>query len=70
MPNTRYPKACYEKLKNLDDGNRLTWVTSVKYDFSQILLNKFGFNYIWFSQYVDNEEIFLNVLKSKKLLYQ
>ena len=60
MPNTRYPKACYLMLKNLDDRNRFTWVTSVRY-----MLNKFGFNYIWFSQNVDNEEIFLNVFKTR-----
>ena len=60
MPNTRYPKACYLLLKNLDDRNRFTWVTSVRY-----MLSKFGFNYIWFSQNVDNEEIFLNVFKTR-----
>ena len=47
-------------LKNLDDRNRFTWVTSVRY-----MLNKFGFNYIWFSQNVDNKEIFLNVFKTR-----
>ena len=56
MPNTRYPKACYLMLKNLNDRNRFT----VRY-----MLNKFGFNYIWFSQNVDNEEIFLNVFKTR-----
>ena len=34
-------------------------------DFSQIYVNKYGFNYIWISQNVDNKEIFLNVFKSR-----
>ena len=62
--NTRYPKACYLMLKNLDDRNRFTWVTSVRY-----MLNKFGFHYIWFSRSVDNEEIFLNVFKTRVKKY-
>ena len=31
MPNNRYLKACYLMLKNLDDRNRFTLVTSVRY---------------------------------------
>ena len=31
MPNTRYPKACYLMLKNLDDINIFSWVTYVRY---------------------------------------
>ena len=39
-------------------------MASVRY-----LLNKFGFNYICFSQSVDNEEIFLNVFKTRVKIY-
>ena len=50
----------HEILKNLDNNGRNTWATSVK-----LLLDKFGFHYVWVSQGVENETVFLNIFEQR-----
>ena len=54
MDNTRYPKACYNMLLNLDENGRTNWVTHVKN-----VLCQNGFGYVWHAQEVGCEESFI-----------
>ena len=58
MPNTRYPKSCYNMLKSLDDVGRKTWASEVRH-----LLFKFGFGFVWIAQDIGNPDIFMSQLK-------
>jgi hypothetical protein len=54
MPNTRYPKACYKMLLNLDRQGRVTWASHVRN-----LLCKYDFGEVWEAQGVENWSLFL-----------
>ena len=54
MPNTRYPKACYNMLYLLDQQGRKTWASSVRQ-----LLCMYGFRGVWDMQGVENVSLFL-----------
>lgn len=56
MDDTRYPKACYRMLYNLDSAGRISWVTHVKH-----LLFKYGFGYVWIAQEVGNDLNFVSM---------
>ena len=49
MDEHRYPKACYNMLKRLDDAGRITWATYIKK-----LLFRYGFGVVWIEQQVGN----------------
>jgi hypothetical protein len=53
MPESRYPKACYQMLCTLDEAGKHTWATSVKQ-----ILNKYGFGIVWLQQGVGDCELF------------
>ena len=44
MPDARYSKACYNKLKAYDDQGKITWETHIR-----ALRAKYGFRYVWMS---------------------
>lgn len=54
MPDTRYPKACYQMLYQIDQQHRDTWVGSIR-----TLLCEHGFQDTWEAQYVENKEQFV-----------
>ena len=54
MENTRYPKQCYEMLKQLDTAGRHTWATCIK-----DLLYLYGYGYVWIAHDVGNDDIFI-----------
>lgn len=54
MPDHRYVKCCYKKLKRLDENGKMTWATSVKE-----LLFRYGFGVVWLEQGVGNESLFI-----------
>ena len=54
MPDTRYPKACYNMLLSLDQVGRNTWAGSVRQ-----LLCTYGFQDVWEAQSVENINVFL-----------
>ena len=56
----RLPHACYGMLKRLDDCNRVTWASNIK-----MLLCKFGFEYVWNAQGVQDENAFLCVFEDR-----
>ena len=60
MSGDRLPHACYEMLKGLDDCNRVTWASNIK-----MLLCKFGFEYVWNAQGVQDENAFLCVFEDR-----
>lgn len=60
MDNSRYPKACYNMLLELDIAGRTTWVTHVK-----SLLFSFGFGYVWVSQEVGHIGKFINMFTQR-----
>ena len=45
LPDQRMPKPCYKMLKNLDENGRKTLANDVK-----LLLQGFGFNFVWMQQ--------------------
>ena len=68
MPNTRYPKKCYNMLFNIEESgsrNKETWVADIKK-----LLFICNMNELWFAQDVGNIDMFVNtfVLKFKNVL--
>ena len=60
MSGDRLPHACYGMLKRLDDCNRVTWASNIK-----MLLCKFGFEYVWNAQGVQDENAFLCVFEDR-----
>ena len=58
------PKACYKMLKNLAENGRKTWANDVK-----LLLQTFGFNFVWMQPGVGDESVFLAVLYSRLTNY-
>ena len=60
MENHRYPKQCYEMIRQLDTIGRQTWATSVKN-----LLFMYGFGYVWISHDVGNELTFMQMFKQR-----
>ena len=54
MPDSRYPKACYTMLFNLDQQGRTTWATHVR-----LLLYRYNFSEVWDAQGVGNVVLFL-----------
>ena len=59
LPDQRVPRAWYKMLKNLDENGRKTWANDVK-----LLLQRFGFNFVWMQQGVGDESVFLEVFCS------
>ena len=60
MENNRYPKACYNMLKSLDDAGRNTWASHIKK-----LLFRYGFGTVWIEQQVGNPTYFLNLFSQR-----
>lgn len=60
MPESRYPKACYNMLYALDQQGRKTWVGDVRK-----LLCKYGYHNVWESQGVENYSVFVREFSSK-----
>ena len=60
MEPTRYPKACYDMLLQLDLAGRVTWPTYIKR-----LLGNLGFNDVWIYQGVTDVNLFLQNLKCR-----
>jgi len=54
MPNSRYPRNCFNMLKFLDDLGRQTWASHVKE-----LLFKFGFGFVWVTQDIGDINLFI-----------
>ena len=54
MDRSRYPKQCYEMLKNLDAVGRENWAIHIR-----ALLFRYGFGYVWIAQDVGNHIILL-----------
>ena len=64
-----YSKACYNMLKAYDDQCKVTWATHIR-----ALLVKYGFRYVWMSQEIGDDVLFIEVFKrrlidNEKLLY-
>ena len=53
MPNTRYPKACYNMIYSLEQSGRQTWATSIKDS-----LMKYGYGLVWIQQGMANNAQF------------
>ena len=64
LADQRMPKACYKMLKNLDENGRKTWANDVK-----LLLQTFGFIFVWMQQGVGDESVFLEVFYSRLTNY-
>jgi exonuclease III len=60
MPSTRYPKACYDMLYNLNVAGRTTWATKVKN-----ILDNLGLSFAWLHQGVGNVGVFLCCVKQR-----
>ena len=60
MENHRYPKQCYNMLKQLDEAGRRTWASNIKE-----LLFTYGFGYVWIAQEVGNESNFIQLFKTR-----
>ena len=62
MPATRLActKKCYLMSKNQRENGRNNWCTNV-----ENLLSQYGFQYVWISQDVGNEKIFINLFKQR-----
>ena len=54
MDQSRLPASAYGMLLALDKAGKHSWVTDIK-----TLLNKYGFGYVFISQCVENEAIFM-----------
>ena len=55
-----YPNQCYFMLKRLDECNRITWATNVRY-----LLCRYAFGFVWLSQGVGYINSFIRILKER-----
>ena len=60
MPDARYPKACYNMLKAYDDQGKVTWATHIRE-----LLAKYGFRYVWMSQEIGDDVLFIEIFKRR-----
>ena len=60
MQSGRYPMACYIMLYNLDQHGKNTWATCVK-----VMLEQFGFRYVWAQQGVGDFDLFIEVFKNR-----
>ena len=60
MPNTRYPKACYNMIYILDGAGKKTWATSVK-----TILMRYGYGIVWLQQGVGDSELFVQQFKNR-----
>jgi len=60
MPVNRYPKRCYNMLRQLDEAGRTTWATQVK-----MLLFQYGFGYAWIHGDVGNTVAFLKLFQDR-----
>ena len=60
MPDARYPKACYNMLKAYDDQGKVTWATHIRE-----LLAKYGFRYVWMSQEIGDDVLFIKIFKRR-----
>ena len=60
MQSGGYPKACYTMLYNLDQNGKNTWATWVK-----VMLEQFGFRYVWAQQGVGDFDLFIEVFKNR-----
>ena len=60
MDDSRYPKACYEMLRKLDEAGKVNWVTQIKQ-----LLMRYGFANVWLEQQVGNSELFLSLFSQR-----
>ena len=55
LPSDRYVRLCYEMLKYFDEMGHVNWVTYLR---TNLFSN--GFGYIWQTQTVNNEPLFIN----------
>ena len=62
MPDSRYPKACYNMLHSLDQQGRTTWASAVRQ-----LLCKYGYEEVWEAQRVENWTVFLREFSQRVL---
>ena len=63
MPDARYPKACYNMLnKAYDDHGKITWATHIR---ALPVLAKYGFRYVWMSQKIGDDVLFIEVFKRR-----
>ena len=60
MPDARYPKACYNMLKAYGDRGKVTWTTHIR-----ALLAKYGFRYVWMSQEIGDDVLFIEIFKRR-----
>ena len=60
QPDTRYPKRCYNMLKNLDDTGDSNWTSSVR-----MLLFHYGFAFAWIHQTVGDPNMFMKTFKQR-----
>ena len=60
MPDARCPKACYNMLKTYDDQGKVTWATHIR-----VLLAKYGFRYVWMSQEIGDDVLFIEIFKRR-----
>jgi len=56
----RYPRQCYEMLRQLDKGGRNTWGTNFKR-----LLYWYGFGIAWITQDIGNINVFIAMFKER-----
>ena len=52
--------ACYTMLYNLDQNGKNTWATCVN-----VMLEQFGFRYVWAQQGVGDFDLFIEVFKNR-----
>ena len=62
MSESRFPKACYLKLRALDEVGKTTWATHVR-----TFLSRYGFAHVWNEQGVANYRLFMLEFKKRLL---
>ena len=60
VANDIYPKACYLMLKRMGEHGFNTWANDVR-----LILVKYGSQYVWERQEIDNTDLFLRTLEDK-----
>ena len=60
MDSSRYPKQCYEMLKNLDAVGRENWASHIR-----ALSLRYGLGYVWIAQDVGNPNYFIKVFSQR-----
>lgn len=60
MPYHRYPRQCYNMLRNLSIAGKRNWASNVRF-----LLYKYGFGYVWEADTIGNSVLFVNTFRQR-----